>query len=388
MSPLGTFTNHADDAPLLSIIVPVYNVAPYLRQCLDCLTAQTLPKKYFEVLLIDDGSTDGSLDICLDYAEHYANFKVVALQEHTLGGCGIPSNIGIRNARGTYVGFMDGDDYAHPEMFEELLRSALTHGADVSLCDHSRHDMEKNAVLAGPDTDKFKILDSPAFSTLPENEKKIMYLNLNTPPWLKICRSSMLRESGTAFPEGEFFFEDIVFHWQCLLAASRIVHVSKKLITHRIGRPGQTIAAFGCDLLGVLPNLQRLKTFLLQNGCYARYRLAFLRCAAGRYAWVLPRLDRNMRRKFFREACGIEQDFSCMDIPSYCRTNRLRLRTGVKHYLSMHGCRNLARLLPVFVDAAVTIYVRLRSKSDIFKIFPNRKGTENVGICSKYRTPV
>jgi glycosyltransferase involved in cell wall biosynthesis len=374
MSPLGSVTALADAAPLLSIIVPVYNVAPYLRQCLDSLTNQTLSKEHFEVLLIDDGSTDGSLEICMDFTKHHANFKVIALPEHTPGGCGIPSNIGIRNAQGTFVGFVDGDDYAHREMFEELLRNALTHDADISLCDHSRLDMAKNSILEGPDTDKFKILDSPAFSTLPESGKKIMYLNLNTPPWLKICRTSMLRESDIAFPEGEFFFEDIVFHWQCMLAASHIVHVSKKLITHRIGRPGQTIAASGRRLLDVLPNLKMLKTFLVQTGCYDRYTFVFLRCAAGRYAWVLPRLDANLRREFFREACGLELDFSWRGIPAYCRINRLRLRTGVKHYASMHGWYNLARMLPVFVDAGVTAYEWLHKTMRALTIPSKRKG--------------
>jgi glycosyltransferase involved in cell wall biosynthesis len=335
-------------SPLLSIIVPVYNVAPYLRQCLDSIAAQTLPPDRYEVILVDDKSTDGSFDICREYGAKHRNFHVIALPEHTPGGCGIPSNIGIRTALGTYTGFVDGDDYVRPEMFEELLREALDHDADITLCDQWRLDEASGSVLDGPDTDKFRLLDSPAFLHLPDREKKIWYLNLDTPPWLKIYKASFLRKEKLVFPEGDFFFEDIVFHWQSILRASRITHLNKKLVTHRTRRPGQTIASQGRDLLGVLPHLHMIKSFLAQNGCYERHRLVFLRCAAKRYAWILPKLTRKLRREFYERAGTLGYDFSWRDIPSYCRVNRIRLSTGLRQYFQLKGHERLARFFRRF----------------------------------------
>jgi glycosyltransferase involved in cell wall biosynthesis len=333
-----------DDVPLISIIVPVYNVAPYLRQCLDSVAAQTLPRHCFEVLLIDDASTDGSLEICLDYARRHANFRIFPLPEHTPGGCGAPSNIGIKAARGTYIGFVDSDDYIHPEMFDELLTRAFAHDADIAICDQYRLDVRTNAVLEGPDTGRFRQLEAPSCSRLSDHDRKIQYLNLDTPPWLKIYRRSFLEEHGLAFPEGDFFFEDVVFHWRTLLSASRTVHANKKLVTHRINRAGQTIRSCGRALLGVLPVLRLTKNFLVDTGQFERYKLVFMCCVAKRCSWMPSRLDSAGRRLFFKRIRSLTRDFSWREFPAYCRINRLRLRTGIKHFALLRGCRRLALL--------------------------------------------
>jgi glycosyltransferase involved in cell wall biosynthesis len=353
--------------PLLSIIVPVYNVAPYLRQCLDSIAAQTLPPDSYEVIMVDDKSTDGSLDICREYDADYRNFYVISLPKHTPGGCGTPSNIGMRAALGTYIGFVDSDDYVCPEMFEELLCNALDGDADIALCDQWRLDEANGNILDGPDTGKFRLLDSPTFSRLLDKEKKSLYLNLDTPPWLKIIKSSFIKEQDLFFPEGDFFFEDVVFHWKCLLTTSRIRHLSKKMVTHRIGRQGQTIASSGRDLFGVLSNLKYLKAFLLQNGFYEQYRLVLSRCAIKRYAWIMPKLDPPLRREFLKQVDSLALNFSWKDIPAYCRINQLQLRTGVRHYLLARDYRVLAYLAPATVDAAVAGYGWLREKFTLEK---------------------
>jgi glycosyltransferase involved in cell wall biosynthesis len=347
-------------ALLLSIIVPVYNVAPYLRRCLGSIAVQTLPADSYEVITVDDKSTDGSLDICLEFAAQQRNFRVIPLSEHTPGGCGEPANTGMRAARGLYVGFVDSDDSVCPEMFAELLQNALRHNADISLCDQCRLDMASNRILPGPDTELFRDMESPAFQRRSDLEKRTHYLQLDCPPWLKIYRAAFLREQGLAFPEQAFFYEDIVFHWKCLLSASSIVHSGKKLVTHRVQRPGQTIAAGGEALLGVLPNFQEVKAFLVQKGWYEEYKYVFLRCAAKRYAWILPRLDRKLRREFRRQAAPLGRDIFLQDIPPYCCTNKIRMRTGIKHYLLLRGHSGLARFIPWIADIVVAIYNKWR----------------------------
>jgi glycosyltransferase involved in cell wall biosynthesis len=115
---------------LISVIVPVYNVEPYLCRCLDSLLAQTVIAE-MEIILVDDGSTDGSGDICDSYASHYANINVVHQRNMGLSGA---RNSGIDIACGEYIGYVDSDDYVLPDMYETLLKNAEKSYADISCC--------------------------------------------------------------------------------------------------------------------------------------------------------------------------------------------------------------------------------------------------------------
>ncbi|MBR5421432.1 MAG: glycosyltransferase family 2 protein [Lachnospiraceae bacterium] len=100
----------------ISIIIPVYNKAPHLPQCLDSVLSQTYP--LLEVLLVDDGSTDDSLRICREYAEKDSRVRVLTKEN---GGASSARNMGIEEATGEYVGFVDADDWIEPGMYEKLL---------------------------------------------------------------------------------------------------------------------------------------------------------------------------------------------------------------------------------------------------------------------------
>ena len=91
----------------VTVIVPVYNVEEYLRDCLDSLVAQTIRPGLMEVLLINDGSTDNSLAICEEYAEQYSFFKVLSKKNE---GVSATRNLGIKNAQGKYIMYLDADD--------------------------------------------------------------------------------------------------------------------------------------------------------------------------------------------------------------------------------------------------------------------------------------
>lgn len=97
----------------LSIIVPVYNVEPYLRRCVDSILAQTFTD--YELILVDDGSPDGCPAICDEYAQKDSRIKVIHKEN---GGVSDARNTGLNLAQGEYIGFVDGDDYIHPQMYE------------------------------------------------------------------------------------------------------------------------------------------------------------------------------------------------------------------------------------------------------------------------------
>ncbi len=114
----------------VSIVIPVYNILQYLPRCLDSVLSQTL--KDIEILLIDDGSTDGSEKICDEYANKDGRVKVFHLQN---GGVSRARNFGISKAQGEYIGFVDADDWIENDMYEQMYSSAKQNGTDIVICD-------------------------------------------------------------------------------------------------------------------------------------------------------------------------------------------------------------------------------------------------------------
>lgn len=115
--------------PQLSIIVPVYNVEKFLDKCLSSILSQTFTE--FELILVDDGSTDGSGEICNRYAESDNRIHVIHKKN---GGLSSARNQGIITARGEYIGFCDSDDWVEPDMYKELMSAALNENADIAIC--------------------------------------------------------------------------------------------------------------------------------------------------------------------------------------------------------------------------------------------------------------
>lgn len=107
--------------PKISVIVPVYNSEYELKDCLDSLVEQT--EKDIEVLIIDDGSTDNSLAVALEYQKQYSNIKVYKNAKNM--GQSVARNKGLELAQGEYITFLDSDDYINPEMYEELYQAAI-----------------------------------------------------------------------------------------------------------------------------------------------------------------------------------------------------------------------------------------------------------------------
>lgn len=114
---------------LISIIVPAYNIAPYLPRCLDSLIAQSYSA--LEIIVVNDGSTDGTASIIHEYAAK--DHRIIAIHKEN-GGVSSARLAGIAASSGDWIGFVDGDDYAEPEMFAHLLKNALEHNVDISHC--------------------------------------------------------------------------------------------------------------------------------------------------------------------------------------------------------------------------------------------------------------
>lgn len=117
--------------PLISIIVPVYNVKDYLEKCLQSICVQTY--KNLEIILIDDGSSDGSGELCDLFAQRDGRIKVI---HQTNAGQSAARNRGLAVAQGEFLGFVDSDDWIEPDMYEFLYHLLKANGADISICSH------------------------------------------------------------------------------------------------------------------------------------------------------------------------------------------------------------------------------------------------------------
>ena len=124
---------------LISIIVPIYNVFPYLKLCLESIEKQTY--SHFEVLLINDGSRDNSKDICLEFAERDKRFKYF---EQKNAGLSAARNTGILNARGEFITFIDGDDFIEYNYLEELYYTSLKNDSEIVVGSYKRFNEEDN----------------------------------------------------------------------------------------------------------------------------------------------------------------------------------------------------------------------------------------------------
>ena len=124
---------------LISVIVPIYNVSPYLRLCLESIEKQTY--QHFEVLLINDGSRDNSKDICLEFVERDKRFKFIEQQN---AGLSAARNTGILNAKGEFLTFIDGDDFIESNYLEELYGTALKNNSEIVVGSYKRFNEEDN----------------------------------------------------------------------------------------------------------------------------------------------------------------------------------------------------------------------------------------------------
>lgn len=208
--------------PIISIIVPVYNIENYISKCLDSLLIQTI--KEIEIIVVDDGSTDSSGEICNEYS--LKDNRVVVIHKKN-GGLSSARNTGLEIAKGEYVGFVDGDDWIAEDMFEFLHNISITHDADISICGHFIVDGE----LVDPirNDGDIKVLNhAEALSAILLDDE------INSFAWDKLYKRELFID--LSYPVGRRF-EDIAFTYLIFNRAKKVVqaNVSKYFYVRRNG---------------------------------------------------------------------------------------------------------------------------------------------------------
>ena len=207
-------------APWLSILIPVYNVAPYLRECIDSIAPQ-LPAKGVEVLLLDDVSTDGSLRICEDIcAERGAAFRLIRHQAN--GGISVVRNALLDEAKGEYIWFVDSDDEIAPGSLARIAAILKRHAPDLLLCDYRKKDKDVRSFI-GPEN---------SFSTDREALVRGVFASRRMHIWSKIARRDIWG-SDLRFPAGRCF-EDMATTPLLALRAQSFYYAPESWIRYRV----------------------------------------------------------------------------------------------------------------------------------------------------------
>lgn len=213
----------------VSVIVPVYNVEKYLKDCLDSLERQTL--KNIEVIIVNDGSTDNSRKIAEEYAHRNDNFILI---DRSNGGLSAARNTGMSHARGKYIYFLDSDDYILDSALEMLYMKAEQDKLDVlKFAAYTFSDAERDLKWSAKDGYKYKG-DYPAVDRGIDILQRFVDNFDNYPSCCLIfIRIGIIREYNLAFLEG-IIHEDHLFHWELMSVSQRVAVLNRPLYCRRL----------------------------------------------------------------------------------------------------------------------------------------------------------
>lgn len=300
----------------ISVIIPTYNVEKYIDQCLDSLQLQTFDN--FEVLCVDDGSDDQTRERIREYGKADSRIRLIEMPH--CGLAGVMRNEGIRQAKGDYCLFLDGDDFFEPEMLEHSLRKVREDDADICMFD-ARMYYEATKTYKKSDV----ILKTEYIpEQIPFEGKSFPYIfNIGTGcPWTKLIKKSLIDENHIEFmalPR----FNDVYFVFLTLALAKRVTILQEVLVNYR-QIPTSLQANNTKTPWDWYDSLKTLREKLLELGIYSEVENSFRNLAFGVSIYNLCSLKsgesfcqvyERMKKEFFGEF-GLT-DFKEEDCYSY-----------------------------------------------------------------------
>lgn len=295
--------------PLISIIIPAYNVAPYLARALDSILAQTYTN--IEIIAVNDGSSDGTAALLDAYSAKDSRIKVIHKQN---GGVTSARLRGVAEANGEWIGFMDGDDYIDPDMYERLISNALTHDADISHCGYQMVFPNRTDYYYGTG----KLLLHNNITGLSELlSGKIIEPGL----WNKLFRKELFRNISTHMDTSIRINEDLLMNYWLFKAAEHTVY-EDFCPYHYIVRSGS--AANSALNIHLLRDPLRVTHILLKDAPQELYSTVYRKLvyilintttmdASGNPELILPfrkecrtELRRNLGHILFRGECNLK----------------------------------------------------------------------------------
>ncbi len=303
----------------LSIIVPVYNVEKYLPRCLDSLVKQSIDD--YELILVNDGSPDNCQQIIDDYKARYPHIIRSLVIDN--GGQGRARNFGLDIAQGEYIGFVDSDDWAAPEMFKTMYEAAVSNEAEVVICD---------AVAVFPDGRE---------EYMPSTYREDMPLAAAGNCWDKIYRRELLE--GIRFPHG-LWYEDFSFTAKALYRAERIVHIPQAMYCYRCGQQStmrNNNSRRNLEIIEIIEDIRRSIPDISGTDCFDELIMGHVLLDSINRVALHKSVDRNTVIEKLRLYCR-ENVADLGASPAFKRQAKNR---RIIMWLNYHGLHDVSRLL-------------------------------------------
>lgn len=280
-----------------SIIIPVYNVKEYLEECLESIVNQSF--KDFEVICVNDGSTDNSLEILQKYAEKDERFKVLNQENQ---GQGVARNNALKIANGEYILFVDPDDFVEFDMLEVLKERLDVQNIDVAFFDYQIFgENTKTKIVRFMDEMKnnlnLNIDDNFVF-----NWQELVKNNFSSIPmmvWNRVYSNKFIQDNNIRFAPNKHA-EDHIFSISATLLADKISYIKKTLYHYR-NRPGSAVNKVSEEIFCVFENIKILENFLKQNGLFEEYENNYRSYVVDILAWHYPKIPKKLLSTYIKK---------------------------------------------------------------------------------------
>lgn len=253
----------------ISLIVPVYNVEDYLDICLDSILAQSF--KDFEVICVNDGSTDSSLEILKKYAKFDKRIKIYNKEN---GGLSDARNFGMKKISAKYVMFVDSDDWLSHVALERLYKNIIQYDSDFNFCGVRKVDdfTRDNPIWLLCHPEEFKnYVKTPSFN--PDDIKSEFMYKMHFMAWGKLYKSEFIKDFS--FPKGKIF-EDNPFFAECYLSAKRISFDFAPLYYYRVNRPNSIIETKAEKYKDIFDIADIVKEVFVKHSKFEKYKTDYI----------------------------------------------------------------------------------------------------------------
>lgn len=281
---------NSQHTPLVSVIVPVYNVEQYLDECLNSIRQQTY--KNIEIIVVEDCSTDNSLNTL---TKHLEDPRVKLIQHEKNSGLSAARNTGIDTAKGNYIIFIDSDDLVHLSLIELCVKYAIVYDADLITYNFKAFEdgVKLSPQLDLPDVDNLEVL-----------EQGEDYFNQQHFAWLKFIRTSLVKSKNLYFPI-RLYYEDWPFHWELGLVANKKIHIPAELLLYRQRKTSIT-GSSGKKLLDLF-KVHNLVLNLLEQYKAVSLKEKFANKVKVSQWSILTRIDKNLLDQALNDAKKIDK---------------------------------------------------------------------------------
>lgn len=244
---------------LITIIVPVYNVEKYLKRCIDSILAQTY--SHFELLLINDGSTDTSALICQEYVQQDERVHLIH-QENA--GPSAARNTGIASAKGDYVTFIDSDDFVESDYLETLIEAALKNQSDIAISNFNSFNEERQSYLFSITSDMYfeKTYSVEEWLSLENSPRYNLFLTFTFSPF-KLFKKELFE--GVYFPVGRLREDDATIY-KLYLKANHITFINRGTYYYSQRGDGLSRGSMLKDIEGMILNMEERLALLTTLG--------------------------------------------------------------------------------------------------------------------------